>query len=230
MFVIIRYLLSQYRYFFCDRRRGNYRCPTALVHDPCDEAILGHLGDADPAAAVREALDALLRVQRAGMDDVRQILVAFDDDALDLLRIEDPLFVRGLDDLGISFKMFAERDHALHARQHQRPYSVPGVAEAFGVPHALEEDQRVRFEVARCRFAFAARVFDPAEFVGLPGVEERHEDSRIDPRPVRRDDDQRIHLRRVEEIRVVVREQVVHRRAYPLTHRRREDMLGDPRA
>ena len=229
MLVIIRYLLSQYRYFFRDRRRGNYRCSPALVHNPSDQAILGHLGDAYPAAAVREALDTLLRMQRAGMNDVRQILVALDHHVSDLLRIKNTLFVRGFDDLGVWFEMFPERDHALHPRQHQRSHPVPGVAEPFGVPHPLEEDQRVRFEVARRRLALAARVLDAADFVTLPCVEERHEDRRIDPRPVRRNDDQRIHLRRVEEIRVVVREQVVHRRTYPLPHRRREDMLGDPR-
>jgi len=162
------------------------------------------------------------------VDDVRQIFVAPNHHVLDHLRIEESFFVGGSDDLRIDFEMLSNRDDASHARQHQRPHLVSGMTETLGVPHPLEEDQRMGFEIAGSLFALAAHIVDTTEFLALPRIEERHEYVCVDLGSVGGDHDQRIHLRRVEEIRIVVREQVVHRGAYPLLHRFGEDVFGDP--
>ena len=214
----------------CTFLRGKHRCPTALVHDPSNQPVLGHPVDVNSTAARRQRFDFLLRMQRARGYDVRQILVTFDRHAVNHLRIEESFFVRGRNNLRIGFEALTERNHTPHARQHQSSHPVPHMAESLGVPHPIEENQRMRFEVARRLLSLAARIVDPAEFVRLPRVEERHENRRIDPASVGRHDDQRIHLRGIEEARIVVREQIIHRGANPFAHRFGEDVLGNPRA
>ena len=104
------------------------------------------------------------------------------------------------------------------------------MAESLCIPDTIEEDQGVRLKVAFSRFSLAVPVGDMADLMVLPCVEQGHEHLRIYLRPVGRDHHQGIHLRGVQKIRVVVRQQVIDRISDLLLHRLREDVLGNPRS
>lgn len=197
------------------------------MHDPGDQAVFGHLVDADPAAALRQGFDALFRVKRTSLDDVRQVFVAFDDDPAHDFRVEDPFLIGSPDDLGIGLEKSAQLHHARHPGEYQSSRAPAGVTEPLGIPHPFEEDQRVGLEVAHRRFPFAARVFDPTQFVLLPRPEERDEYFGGDLCPVGGDDHQRVHLRRIQKRRIVAGQQIIHRITDLLAQWFRKDMFGD---
>ena len=106
--------LGKFNNFVFDFIWGNHRCATALMHDPCDEAVFRHLGNANPATAICCPFDFLLWVKRSGVDDIRQVFVALDNNIADHLRVEDAFFVRGLDYFRTRLEVFAGRNDAFH--------------------------------------------------------------------------------------------------------------------
>ena len=205
-------------------------CVTALTHRPGDEAVFRHSLDMELTAAVRQRYNCLFGVERMRLNEAGQVAVATYYDIFDDFRIEERFFCGRTYDLLIRSKRDSHLYNGFHAAQGQHPHIFLQVAEAFGIPHTVVENERVRLEFAFGDIAMAAPVCDSAYFVILPCLKQRDKNIRVDLSPVRGDDRHGIDLRVVQEIRVVFRQQTVGRTADAFPQGRGEDMLGDARA
>lgn len=199
------------------------------MHHPGNQPELGHFLNVDVTSSVFQRNNFLFYVQWSRLDDLRQIVIAADDDIGDDLAVKDTLFVRRGDNFRVWGEMTPSWDNRLHPCRSQSPHLLSGMAESLRIPDSIEEHECMRLEIPFSCLPLAVPVGDMADLVVLPGIEQGHEHLRVNLRPVGRDHHQGIHLRRVKEIGIVVGQQEIDRIPYLRPHRMREDVLGNTR-